>query len=88
MRTSSSALVRIVIGKSSFQWFGKWGLGELARRGDLDSIEQAFFGHRAGQPDCIKVSDDFAGLDVVQLRVIDLIASNEGPAPGDGRKRG
>jgi hypothetical protein len=40
----------------------------------LDSIEQAFFGHRAGQPDCIKVSDDFAGLDVARLRVIDLIA--------------
>jgi hypothetical protein len=40
----------------------------------LDSIEQAFFGHRAGRPDCIKVSDDFAGLDVARLRVIDLIA--------------
>ena len=50
---------------------GAWG---ARREGGLGFNRTSFFGHRAGQPDCIKVSDDFAGLDVAQLRVIDLIA--------------
>jgi hypothetical protein len=44
------------------------------REGKSHSIEQAPFSHRPGQTDCFKVSDDFAGAEIAQLRVFDSIS--------------